>query len=166
MDESGRKIFIGILLAIVVSVSVYFLTFNTAALPSGGAVQGQNTEGSDSGRPAGDGALSPEASAVSRAMMGVWRSGDDPKLTREFREDGVVIDRHEGDASATKKGIWGAFTADMAPAGSAAGLTSGVVYVQMTFKDASLYFVVSRAADTLELVSLDGGEQSNFTRVR
>jgi hypothetical protein len=156
MDEKGRKTLIGIIIAIIGGVSLYFLIFDVSASPSNVVV--------DSARPAGDGITSPEASAVTRAMVGVWRSADDPKFTREFRGDGTVTDRYEGDEGATKEGIWGAFTADMAVAGLTTGLTPGTVYVQVTIDDSSLYFSVIRAADTLELLYLDRGEQLNFTR--
>ncbi len=163
MDESGRKILIGILVVIVAGVGAYFLSLDNA-IPGSVDTRAQNVADSTSGRPMGDGAISPEASAVSRAMIGTWRGSDDPKFTREFREDGIIVDRHEGDATATKNGIWGVFTADMAPAGAASGLSSGVVYVQMTIDDASVYFTVY-AADTLKLMYLDGGKQAVFARV-
>ncbi len=163
MDHRGRRILIGILTAIVGGVSLYFAAYSAATFPLKKGVQAAVTA-SDL-RPAADGAMSPEAGAVSRAMVGMWRSTDDPRFTREFKEDGTVIDRYESVPSATRKGIWGAFTADMAEGGTATGLAGGVVYIQITINDASLYFSVVRAADTLQLVYLNRGGQSNFTRV-
>jgi hypothetical protein len=160
-DKKGEKILIGIIVTIVAGVGFYAPTFvnqdysrvdNTAAAAA-----------LLSNRPVAEGAMSPEAIVVSSAMIGVWRGASDQMFTREFREDGVVIDRYEGETPITTEGIWGAFTADMAPAGTR-GLAEGVVYVQMTFGEASLYFAVAKAADTLELVYLDRGSQSNFTR--
>ena len=166
MDETGRKILIGILIAIFAGVCVYLVSRSATAFPPDVSTTPSAAATQMSIRPAGDGTISPEASAVARAMVGVWRSMDDPKFTREFKEDGTSIDRYEGDASATKGGIWGTFTGDMAPAGTSTGLSSGVVYIQMTIGSESLYFSVVRAADTLELIYLDRGGQSNFTRVQ
>ena len=40
-------------------------------------------------------------------MAGTWRSTTDAKFTREFRADGVIYDRYEGDATAGVGGTWG-----------------------------------------------------------
>ncbi len=39
-------------------------------------------------------------------MSGTWKSNTDAKFTREFRNDGVVIDRYEGDVGAGVGGSW------------------------------------------------------------
>ncbi|MEK7133465.1 MAG: hypothetical protein AAB804_00150 [Patescibacteria group bacterium] len=166
VDHTGRKILIGILLTVAVGVCFYFISYNVAATPRDATREGEGAGTvSAAVRPVRDGAISPEASAVSRAMVGVWRSGDEQKFTREFRDDGTVVDRYEGDKTATKSGIWGAFTADMAPEGTT-GLVEGVVYIQMTFAGESMYFAVTKAADTLELVYLNSASGPNFTRMQ
>ena len=165
MDESGRKVLIGILIAIAAGVSLYFLIDDAPTRSGGVSTQVQNDPSPNSSRPEGDGIISPEARVVSRAMIGTWKSADDPKFTREFREDGTVLDRYEGGESATREGIWGVFTADMAATGTTTGLAPGVVYLQMTINDVSVYFSVIRAADTLEFAYLEGG-QLNFVRAQ
>ena len=159
MDESGSKILIGILIAIVGGVSLYIAVFGITAQPTDSSNQASN-------RPTTGGVISPEASAVARAMIGTWQSTTDTKFTREFRDDSTVIDRYTSNPPVTKKGIWGVFTSDMAVAGAATGLSPGVVYVQTTTDGDSLYFRVVQAADTLELVYLNNGSHLNFTRVQ
>ncbi len=39
-------------------------------------------------------------------MSGIWKSDADAKFTREFRSDGVIVDRHVGGASAGVSGKW------------------------------------------------------------
>ena len=159
MDESGRKILIWILIAIVAGVSAYFLVFGTSVSP---VEQMANDENSESGRPAGDGVVSPEANVVTQAMIGTWQSAEDTEFTREFKEDGTFVDR---DGEVAEEGIWGVFTVDMAAAGTTTtGLVPGVVYLQITIDGTSSYFIVARAADTLELRYLDREGQENFTR--
>ncbi|PIR83914.1 hypothetical protein COU18_00665 [Candidatus Kaiserbacteria bacterium CG10_big_fil_rev_8_21_14_0_10_51_14] len=162
MHELIRKSLIVISIAVIAGIPLYFLGFKAKTLP---VKEQQNTIVEEAGRPAGDGIISPEASVVSEAMIGTWQSAEDPNFTREFRDDGRVVDRYVGNASATSEGIWGAFTADMASAGTTTGLAPGVVYVQMTFDDMVLYFSIVKAADTLEMVYLDRGNQLTFTRV-
>lgn len=39
-------------------------------------------------------------------MHGIWRSDADPKFTREFRNDGVIVDRRVGGTAAGISGKW------------------------------------------------------------
>ncbi|PIP87289.1 hypothetical protein COW81_01050 [Candidatus Campbellbacteria bacterium CG22_combo_CG10-13_8_21_14_all_36_13] len=43
---------------------------------------------------------------VSDPVIGFWRSTDDSKFTREFLDDGSVVDKYEGDEDATFIGTW------------------------------------------------------------
>jgi hypothetical protein len=51
-------------------------------------------------------ATSTAAGSSDPVLAGTWKSNTDAKFTREFRTDGVVIDRYEGEASAGINGSW------------------------------------------------------------
>lgn len=58
--------------------------------------------------PAGEQQAPATQQAVTESSMaGTWRSNTDAKFTREFRADGVIYDRYEGDATAGVGGSWG-----------------------------------------------------------
>lgn len=100
------------------------------------------------------------------AMVGVWQSVQDSKFTREFQEDGTVIDRYEGDDSATVEGSWYLF---MYPTDERVPFTiqPGVQYLRITMPEEVLYFSVTKvdAAD-LELVYLGVGDTLQFIRLQ
>ncbi len=100
-------------------------------------------------------------------LIGVWRSTQDPKYTREFEASGAVIDRYEGDESATATGTWSVFTAADAPDGLPFEIRGSDRYVLITSDGEALHFRIADASENqLELVYMDRGGVLTFVRVR
>ncbi|MEK7509375.1 MAG: hypothetical protein AAB605_01530 [Patescibacteria group bacterium] len=113
-----------------------------------------------------------DAAQTMAGLVSVWRSTQDGKFTREFRNDGSVIDRYEGN-SPDSEGLWLVFTKEIPDASFSGPYEDGAVYLAMTMSESEkLYFKVTRIdAGTLELVFLDGdlpaqaGGVLSFTRI-
>ncbi len=165
MDESGRKILIGVLIAIVVGVGAQLVGRNADNLPSAVSLQMASAGPVDIRASSVDGGMSALASTALHAMEGVWQNSEDEKFKLEFGPGGIVLNRYDGDAFVTKRGIWGVFTTDMATQGSSAQLEDGVVYLQMTVDRESRYFQVAQVTDALNLMYLDNGSRLHFKRI-
>lgn len=99
------------------------------------------------------------------AIVAKWQNIEDPKFTREFLSDGSVVDRYEGDESATQTGIW-------APSGM--GEIPFSVPVDETKKDFTLTFgnekyffrVMEITRTKLVLMYLDRGNFLEFKKIK
>lgn len=109
---------------------------------------------------------------VDRAQMtGTWRSTTDSKFTREFRADGVIYDRYEGDAIAGTGGSWSV----VLDASRETGLTVpaanliGKTVIKAEWEDGSLitYFTVDALSGTsMTTTDLTGnGKVTIYTKV-
>ncbi len=109
------------------------------------------------------GSVSDAASTMAN-VIGLWRSNNDSKFTREIRNDGVVADRYEGQADSD--GLWMVFTKDIPDTSFTGSLEDGAVYLSVAMgEDEKYYFKVSKAdGQSLELVYLDRGGVLSFTR--
>jgi len=97
-------------------------------------------------------------------IVGMWRSTDDAKFTREFHGNGGVVDRYEGDDRATSVGEW-AIIADPTAEPVQLPVIKEATYLRIVFAEETLYYTVSELArDTLQLVFLDRGGALNFER--
>lgn len=107
------------------------------------------------------------ADEISSGIIGIWRSDDDRRFTREFSVDATVTDRYQNDDSATVEGQWAVFTS---PSGERPPFTieKGVTYLKISSLEEMLYYkVVALTDDELELTYLDGsGGDMRFSRVR
>lgn len=99
-------------------------------------------------------------------IIGMWQSIDDPKFTREIRNDGVVIDRYEGSSPDDTDGLWMVFTKEIPDAAYAGTIEEGAVYLSIAMSESEkLYFKIVKAdGNALELVFLDGSVLS-FKRI-
>jgi len=105
-------------------------------------------------------------------LTGTWKSTTDAKFTREFRTDGVIYDRYEGDATPGIGGSWGAVldisreTGLTVPPASLAGKT----VIKATWENGSIttYFTVDAVSDTsLTTTDLSGnGKVTTYTKVQ
>jgi hypothetical protein len=117
-------------------------------------------------------ARTPESAVTSAAQMmsnivGMWQSTEDPRFTREIRNDGIAIDAYAG-ASTTSQGHWMVFTKEIPDTSFTGALEDGATYFSFSI-DASekLYFKILKAdADSLDLVYLDRGNTLSFKRVK
>ena len=108
---------------------------------------------------------------TAQSMAGMWRSNSDAKFTREFRADGVIYDRYEGDATAGAGGSWGIVldltreSALTVPAESLAGKT----VVKATWENGVevTYFSVDTLSPTsMTITDLSGrGGVTVFTKI-
>ncbi len=106
-------------------------------------------------------------SAEAGRVVGKWKSADDAKFTREFREDGTVTDSYEGDASATSNGRWSQVV-DVAAEPIELPAVGGATLLKLVFGNETYYFAVSAdtTAEKLVLIHLSGrGNVLTFTRI-
>ena len=104
-------------------------------------------------------------------MSGTWQSDTDAKFTREIRQDGVIIDRYEGDASAGINGEWNVTDPATEPAlatlvGSLVGIT--VIKVEWEGGVEVTYFAInSLSKASMTITDLSGrGSITTFTKVK
>lgn len=131
--------------------------------------QKKNGKASDTETPAPQTTQTPQAkmSAEVGRVIGKWKSAEDAKFTREFREDGTVTDMYEGDASATSNGTWNQVV-DVAAEPFEFPAVGGATFLKLVFGSETYYFSVSAdtTADKLVLVHLSGrGNTLSFTKV-
>jgi hypothetical protein len=109
--------------------------------------------------------VSDAADAMAR-VIGKWQSNEDPKFIREIRNDGVVVDRYEGQDDS--EGLWMVFTKEIPDASFTAPIEEGVVYLSIAMgEDEKYYFKVTKAdGATLELGYLDRGSTLSFSRMQ
>lgn len=126
----------------------------------------------DAGEGGGPGsAQSDTTSMVSRSIVGVWKSTQDTKFTREFTNAGVIVDYYDDKAVTT--GTWIAFT-NQKPLKVSFPLEKEAVYIQMTtvgnqagIPDSVLNFKLTKLTpQVLELIYMDRGGMNTFTRVK
>lgn len=100
-------------------------------------------------------------------LVGVWRSNEDAKFTREFRENGQVVDMYESvDMPLPTQGIWSIVTDVSAePVELAADFTLRIL--KLEFPEETMYFGLSEnTTTTLDLVYLGRGGMLTFTKVQ
>lgn len=106
-----------------------------------------------------------KAASTMANVIGMWRSNEDPKFSREIRNDGVVVDRYEGEADS--EGLWMIFTKEI-PDTSFTGTTEeGAVYLSIAMSEDEKYYfnVVNADGQKLDLIYLDRGGVLSFTRL-
>jgi hypothetical protein len=103
---------------------------------------------------------------VSESIVGMWRSTDDAKFVREFKEGGTVQDWYDGKVVSTGTAV--AFTSENALAVSFP-LERDVVYIQLKMagsQSETLNFKLNKLTpDELELTYMDRGGVLRFTYV-
>ncbi|MDP2649018.1 MAG: hypothetical protein U1D26_02050 [Patescibacteria group bacterium] len=109
------------------------------------------------------------AEKTQAALVGTWRSTQDPKFVREFRADGTVTDSYEGEPSATSVGTYASVGASQTDLQIPASALEGMSIIAIEFPDTgTLYFAVATLTDTsLEMIYISGmGNVLSFTKVR
>ena len=107
---------------------------------------------------------------LAEQMAGNWRSNTDAKFTREIRQDGVMIDRYEGDTSAGINGSWSVVNPAQEEALSSMASTLGNVSVIKVVWEGGVettYFKVdSLGATSMTITDLSGaGGVTVFTKI-
>jgi|SRR3989338_8380404 len=110
----------------------------------------------------------PRVVETSAQLVGVWKSDDDGKYSREFRADGTVTDMYEGDVSATANGKWNGFSAStQVPPGVTFPLDQDVTYLHVVMDGETYSYGVVKVNETkLELIYMDRGGMLRFSRVK
>lgn len=116
----------------------------------------------------GAGTTQPDVSLVVKEnIVGVWKSTQDTKFTREFTNSGAVIDYYDNKSVTT--GTWQVFT-EAKPLAVSFPLEKTAIYVQMkTSEDpnGTLNFKLMKLTpETLELVYMERGNTNTFTRTK
>lgn len=128
-------------------------------------------------RPAGDTDMMPFApeesvngvarpdTEIAVELAGTWESTQDSRFIREFRADGTVIDRYEGDESATTQGSWN-FVADPASERAELPVVKDAKILKIQFSEEVLYFALTGLSSTeLSMIYLQGNGTLEFRRV-
>lgn len=90
MKETSKNVIAWAVLFVVVAAGIWYFAGRPANAPTMPAEE----------------EVGEENQATESAVVGTWRSKQDSKFTREFRADGTIVDRYEGDESATIEGSW------------------------------------------------------------
>ncbi len=100
-------------------------------------------------------------------ILGIWRSTQDSKFTREFKNDGKVIDAYEG-SSLNSDGRWVIFTKQMPIDALPEALEDGAVYLSIAApeSEAQYFKIASINSHELQLVYLDRGGIISFTKIQ
>ncbi len=172
MDESqnaepNQKVLLGIVVAIAIGVTAHFVA--SMDVPAQYAVMPSQQTGSVAvavvAVPVADEGMSALAGSVWEVLPGEWQSNADPRSKLVFNADGTVVSRYDGDSPVSKNGVWGVFTAEMAPEGAGEWMREGIVYMQVTIEGESRYFEVGWLGDALQLLSMENGSAARFTRI-
>lgn len=98
-------------------------------------------------------------------LSGTWRSKEDPRFVRVFNVDGTVIDRYEGDDSATVTGTWNVVE-DPATERPELPVIENAQVIKVQFAEEVLYFAIANLTETdLSMIYLSGNGTLEFTRV-
>jgi hypothetical protein len=111
----------------------------------------------------------PPLAAVAHAMLGVWQSTDDTRLSREFRADGTAIDRYDGDPDGAQSGVWLLFVGSAPPPEFVGHLTFAAKAVYLEIRengDTALFGITAVDRSALQMVSIDRGNTLTFNRLR
>ena len=104
-------------------------------------------------------------------MVGTWSSTDDAKFTREFKADGTIVDRYEGDDSATVTGTWMVVDPSKEPVellGTPAENLGGMTIIKTTWPNGLImYFGLSSLTEIdLKLIYVGRGNTLSFKKVQ
>jgi hypothetical protein len=104
-----------------------------------------------------------EAASAMATLIGVWQSRDDAQFTREFLNDGSVMDRS---SDAENAGMWMVFTKDIPEPTFPYVYEDGATYLLIVMGGGEkYYFKIAQIGESLELVHLDSGNSLVFNRV-
>lgn len=107
----------------------------------------------------------PPIGSIRTGVVGSWRSDADAKFTREFRANGTVVDRYQGNDDATVTGSWHIVTDSSSLPVQLRDLDAGTL-LEISFPEETLYFTVSKVdEDELVMTYAGAGPTLSFTRV-
>lgn len=135
---------------------------------NGAPMQGAAPEDTNTSEAMDAGSVKPDAAlVVTETIRGTWKSTEDAKFVRIFKENDVIEDRYDGKVVAT--GLWVAFEKGLNAPEVPFPLEDNAIYIQATITGSqadTLNFKVAKLTDTeLELVYMDRGGVLAFTRV-
>src|SRR3989344_1390309 len=157
MYHSDMQYLFAILVGLIVAAGLgYFIGYDHGF---------QSTPPSDANATA-QSAVSDAAQMMSN-IVGMWQSIDDPKFTREIRNDGTAIDSYAG-ASTTSTGHGMVFTKEGPDSACTGSMEEGSAYLSLSMNESEkLYFkIITADADSLDLIYLDRGNALSFNRVK
>jgi hypothetical protein len=111
----------------------------------------------------------PTLAAVAQFLPGTWESGTDTRFSREFRADGTVVDRVEGEGEDTQFGTWRLFTGKTPPPEFARrkDLIPDAIYLEVREgEDTLLYGVAGVGRATLQMVDMTLGAAIIYSRLK
>jgi len=110
----------------------------------------------------------PPIAAVTAALVGVWQSVGDTRFSREFRADGTLVDRYEGDPDNSQNGAWLLFAGSAPPpefAGHRAFVAKGVYLEIRENGDVMLFGIAAVDRSALQMINMDRGNTLTFNRI-
>jgi len=152
--NTGMKKFFGVVLIIIVVLAVYFFYGKKTEAPI--LPDDEHADLFDN--------KDYLISASKSALVGFWRNNEDANFTREFEENGIALDRYEGE---NDQGVltWDVFTKEKPDAEFSGEYENGTAYLVMSNGTDNLYFkIIKITPEELELVFMDGGGVLTFSR--
>lgn len=105
-------------------------------------------------------------SASKTALIGLWRSKDDARFTREFRADGSAEDKYDNGGSFDRTMLsWSVFSEKYPDSEFNYPYEDGAAYLRMDNGEYNLFFkIIKITPEELELTYMDRGGMLIFTR--
>lgn len=156
---------VGIVVVIAVAVAAYYFWPKDAAAP----MNEQNGQAAQQQNPA-QGTSEVSQGTLAAQMSGTWKSDQDGKFTREIRQDGVMIDRYEGDATAGVNGEWTVVNPALESAlADVDGGFSDVSVIKVSWEggaEVTFFAINALEANKMTITDLSGrGGVTTFTKV-
>lgn len=105
-------------------------------------------------------------SAAESVIVGVWRSTQDPRFTREFKADKSAIDLYDNGDSVDKTALsWNVFNDDKPDPSFKGEILPLTIYLHMSNGKDDLFFELDKITpEALEMDDLDSGEVLTFKK--
>jgi hypothetical protein len=163
----SKTLSIGLAIIIIAGAAYYFGVAKPKAASEGGEVSSAMPAPGSSN--VEEMVVGGEYTEVDPVLVGTWRSKDDTKFTREFKADGTMTDRYQGDASATETASFVTINPSVVevPGVPAANL-AGMTVIRVDFSSGPMFFSINSMTDKeLSMTNLSGrGNILTFTKAK
>lgn len=101
-------------------------------------------------------------------LLGTWQRDDETAFTRELATGGTVIDRFEGDDTATTRGTWQLVKGDaLLPDRAGHKPPADSVFLQLSQNgEQALFNVVAVNAQAMQVIDIGSGKTFRFSRLK
>lgn len=105
-------------------------------------------------------------SVAESVLLGVWRSNDDPRFTREFKADRSAVDLYDNGDSVDRTALsWNVFSDDKPDPDFKGEILPLTLYLHMSNGKDDLFFELDKITpEALEMDDLDSGQVLTFKK--